>query len=409
MKKISRGLITVFLFQLAIFPGVAFAQSLVAEDFAKSTPKNTILKFSAADFSSRTNPPSGQTLVSVRFDQVTNSAAGNLKIGGSIIAKGFKASVQDLNSLVFEPSPNYEGEAIFTWTAIYSRGQSPYPGAVVITVGAGDKAPSELAEEKPPVKPESEKPKQDASENKGQSNDKTSVPEKKPSDSGKTKEPAKTENNIKETPQNTGLKPLRYEDMLTHWGAYSAGMLASRGYVIGEDYGNNFYFRPDDKIDRLSFVLMVNSIFGVKPADSMANNPFSDKNVPSYVMRVGISAYEYDVIAGTEGKDGKLYFYPYQNITRAEAITILDYALSLDTYGVDAAEFRDVKQIPDWAMQSVKNLEAYGIIQGFEDNTIRPKECITRAQAAEMVWQALKFLDVKRNANATFKTVIYGD
>ena len=60
-------------------------------------------------------------------------------------------------------------------------------------------------------------------------------------------------------------------------------------------------------------------------------------------------------------------------------------------------------------MQSVKNLEAYGIIQGHDDNTLRPHENITRAQAAEMVWQALKFLDLKRGSKAVFTTVILGD
>ena len=324
----------------------------------------------------------------------------------------------DLNGLTFVPTTGYEGEAIFTWTANYGGAQSPYPGAVVITIGSGVETPS--------VIPEGEQTEEGETPQEPQT---PAVPEK-----GETQQPqqenyaekenydGKSENNAQQNAevkqeetkeaapsQNNELKPLRYEDMLSHWGAYSAGMLASRGYVIGEDFGNNFYFNPDEKINRFEFVLMVNAIFGVKPKDSLADNPFSDKNVPAYVMRVGIAAYEYDIIAGTKGKDGLLYFNPYDSITRAEAITIVDYALRLDSYGVDEAEFKDVKNIPDWAMQSVKNLEAYGIIQGYEDNTIRPYTSITRAQAAEMIWQALKFLDAKRTSNAVFTTVIYGD
>ena len=427
MKKLSITCLTVFIFQLLLYPLTAFAQTLIANDFTKSTPRDTTLSFRASDFIANANPPGGQSLVSIRFDQVTNPTAGNLQLNGSVVSKGKTVSVNDLNGLTFVPTTGYEGEAIFTWTANYADAQSPYPGAVVIAIGSGAETPSVISEGErteeqapsenlTPAVPEKgedqEKTEENIAEqnnNNIQENNGTTTENKTEQEQGEQQESQKNTKSSTESSRYNGLKPLRYEDMLTHWGAYSAGMLASRGYVIGEDFGNNFYFYPDEKINRFEFVLMVNAIFGVKPKDSLADNPFSDKNVPSHIMRVGIAAYEYDIIAGTKGKDGLLYFNPYDPITRAEAITIIDYALRLDSYGVDEAEFKDVKNIPDWAMQSVKNLEAYGIIRGYEDNTIRPYSNITRAQAAEMVWQALKFLDAKRDTNAVFTTVIYGD
>ncbi len=404
MKKISTIVLAVFLF--SVFSGSVYAQSLVANDFTKSTPRDTTLAFSSTDFTGNSNPPRGKSLVSVKFNQVTNPSAGDLKINGSVLKKGSTVFVNDLNSLVFVPVSGYEGEAIFTWTANYGGAQSPYPGAVVITIGSGNGTPSVIPEE-------STEENKTQSENGGTNKESN---KEKP-----VKDESKKENNIisnssekkeekTETKKSYGsneLKPLRYEDMLTHWGAYSAGMLASRGYVIGEDYGNNFYFHPDERINRFEFVLMVNAIFGVKPKDSLADNPFSDKGVPAYVMRVGIAAHEYGIISGSKGKDGRLYFNPYDTISRAEAITVIDYALRLETHGVRMTGFKDANSIPDWAVPSVNNLDAYGIIQGYGDNTIRPNEKITRAQAAEMVWQTLKFLDSKRNSK--FTMVIYGD
>ncbi len=410
MKTIWRVCLTVFLFLLVSYPYAAYAETLIANDFTKQTPQDTTLSFSKEDFTQNANPPAGKSLVSVRFDQVTNEKAGNLKLGGNTVKKGNTIAVNDLNRLTFVPNAGYRGEAIFTWTANYGGASSPFPGAVVITVGSGQGTPSVIFEEE---KDSLKEPEQQKTEEKVPPKKETSVKEetKKDSNSEKKEDKTKVETPKSETPKATQneLKPLRYEDMLNHWGAYSAGMLASRGYIIGEDYGNRFYFHPDEIITRLDFVLMVNAIFGVSPKDSLNGNPFSDKNVPSYVMRVGIAAHEYDIIEGAKGKDGKLYFRPNEPITRAEAITILDYALRLDSYGVNEAEFKDVNQIPAWAMQSVRNLEAYGIIQGYEDGTIRPNSNITRAQAAEMVWQVLKFLDVKRNTNAVFQTIILGD
>ena len=407
MKKISGFILTVLLLQFGILS--VSAQTLIVNDFTKSTPKDTTLSFTSNDFIQNAAPPAGTQLVSIRFDQVTNAAAGNLKIGANTLKKGNTVSVSDLNRLTFVPAAGYEGEAIFTWTANYGSKQSPYPGAVIITVGSGAKTPSEIIKEettKPSTENSLQKPESDTRKDKAEN----TMP-KHTQNAASDKKTKQTEQSTLQKAQTdeTGLKPLRYEDMLNHWGAYSAGMLASRGYVIGEDYGNHFYFRPDEKITRFEFVLMVNAIFGVEPTDSLVNSPFADKSVPSYVMRVGAAAYEYNIISGSKGADGRLYFRPYEAITRAEAITIVDYALRLNAYGVDEAEFTDKHAIPDWAMQSVKNLEAYGIIQGYEDNTIRPHSTITRAQAAEMVWQSLKFLDLQRNHNAVFKTVIYGD
>lgn len=45
-----------------------------------------------------------------------------------------------------------------------------------------------------------------------------------------------------------------------------------------------------------------------------------------------------------------------------------------------------------WAQIHIEKLEAYGIINGFDDGTFRPDETITRAQAAAMVSNALSVL-----------------
>ncbi len=382
MRKISGCILTVLFLQL--FVVTASAQTLIANDFTKKTQKDTTLTFSASEFTSAVSPPNGDKLTSVRFEQITNSNAGILKLNGNALNKGSTVSVNDLDKLTFVPKTGFEGEAIFTWTAIYNSGKSPYPGAVIITVGNSGEVP--LPENTPDKEPEKE------TEQKNETAKQTKPEMKKVTEKS-----------------DKGLKPIRYEDMLNHWGAYSAGMLASRGYIIGEEYGGRFYFRPDEKITRFDFVLMMNAIMGIDTKDNMENNPFADENVPSHMMRVGISAYENHVIAGSLGANGKIYFNPYENITRAEAITIVDYALQINAYGVKDTEFNDKSNIPNWAMSAVRNLDAYGIIAGNENHCVEPMQHLTRAQAAEMVWQALKFLDVKRETNAVFKTVISGD
>ena len=58
-------------------------------------------------------------------------------------------------------------------------------------------------------------------------------------------------------------------------------------------------------------------------------------------------------------------------------------------------------------MQSVKNLVGYGIIKGFEDNTLRPYDNITKAQTAEMIYQMMKY-DSAATTIARIKQEFYG-
>ena len=55
--------------------------------------------------------------------------------------------------------------------------------------------------------------------------------------------------------------------------------------------------------------------------------------------------------------------------------------------------FKDANSIIGWATSSVEaNVEA-GIIQGYKDNTFKPKAEITRAEAAVMIYRLLDTLN----------------
>lgn len=382
MKKtrISIFLILAMVSQLILYPFAAYAADYIANDFTKSTPKNTTLNFTAQDFLNAVNPPSGRSLTSVQFTQIVNSAAGVLRIGADAVALNAVVSVGDLDRLNFVPTKDYEGEGIFTWSADFGGTKSPYPGAVIITVGeSAAPPPSESAN------PDS------ATETATPSPSPTAVPTAAP-----TKEPE----------AEPTLKPLKYDDMDDHWGAYSAGLLATKGYIVGEEIQDRFFFYPDKILSRIDFIIMVNSIFGVKPKDSTADNPFADNGLPSYILRYAIASYEAKIIHGSNEND-MLYLHPYEKITRAEAVKILDNALKLEHPNTRDAEFTDSASIPAWAMQAVKNMEGYGIIRGYEDNTFRPYENINKAQAAEMLYQTLKYREKVQKTRSVFNFVKY--
>ncbi len=368
--KISVFLIMTMALQLLLYPFAAYAADYIANDFTKTTPKNTTLNFTAQDFYGAVNPPAGKSLTAVQFTQLVNTSVGVLRLGTEAIAQNTTVKAEDLDRLNFVPVKDYEGEAIFTWSADFNGTKSPYPGAVIITIGDSSAVP----------------PQASSSPN--------------PGEASATPAPTATP-----APEPT-LKPLKYDDMDDHWGAYSAGLLAAKGYIVGEEIQDRFFFYPDKILSRIDFIIMVNSIFGVKPKDSTADNPFADSGLPSYILRYAIASYEAKIIHGS-AENGILYLHPYEKITRMEAVKILDNALKLEHPNNKDAEFTDSALIPEWGMQAVKNMEGYGIIRGYEDNTFRPNENITKAQAAEMLYQTLKYVEKTRKTHSVFHVVQY--
>ena len=158
----------------------------------------------------------------------------------------------------------------------------------------------------------------------------------------------------------------------------------------------------------MDFIILANGIFGIKTKDSLAGNPFADQNVPAYMLRQAIAAYESGLIAGVQRNNG-LYLNPFEPLTRAEAIKILDNGLALKAFSTRALDFADADSIPLWAKQAIQNLEAYGIVRGFDDNTFRPYSTVTKAQAAELLYQVFKYRRHATGTQSVFSEIIYNN
>jgi N-acetylmuramoyl-L-alanine amidase len=75
-------------------------------------------------------------------------------------------------------------------------------------------------------------------------------------------------------------------------------------------------------------------------------------------------------------------FNPERSITRAEALTVIS---RMTGYSGGELYFNDSNDVPWWAASSIAGLVNAGIINGYEDNTIRPNDLLTRAEAAAIL------------------------
>ena len=83
---------------------------------------------------------------------------------------------------------------------------------------------------------------------------------------------------------------------------------------------------------------------------------------------------------GTE--NGVTIFGANDSLTREAALKVLGSLLDNDG---TALKFADVQNISDWAYDGISKCVAVGAVNGYEDNTIRPKNTISRAEMATLL------------------------
>ena len=185
--------------------------------------------------------------------------------------------------------------------------------------------------------------------------------------------------------------PFHYVDMQDNWANYSASHLADMGIMVGENYNGQYFFNPDDDVTRADFVIAMMSVLSIVPDEEIADTfRFADHDqIPDWLKPYAYTAYHRDIINGSLD-NGKLYFLPNNDITRAEAATIINNSIELLTNNNDELKFTDSSDIPSWSLGAIKNMVGYQIINGYDDNTFKPSMTIDRAELAEMLYKAIK-------------------
>jgi len=87
---------------------------------------------------------------------------------------------------------------------------------------------------------------------------------------------------------------------------------------------------------------------------------------------------------GSLENDGKHYFRPQDGITRAEAMQVIGRLLTPCENTV-SLNFSDTDEIPAWALENTLKVVTYNIFSGYEDNTIKPFNKLTRNEAAKIL------------------------
>ena len=170
-----------------------------------------------------------------------------------------------------------------------------------------------------------------------------------------------------------------FSDVPAHrWSYNYLENLSRRGIISGLGDGK---FRPEDKITRIEFIVMINKALGLEKIGDM---DFAD--VPK-------SVWYYDDVAKAVGEGyikgvGDNKFAPDSPITRQDAATAIGRAFRIKE-SEKGANFSDFNTIRVYALGFVNAAAEKGFINGYPDGTFKPFNTLSREEAATIIFKII--------------------
>jgi len=171
---------------------------------------------------------------------------------------------------------------------------------------------------------------------------------------------------------------VNFSDIRGHWGEAAVLQLVKQGMING--YPDNT-FKPNERITRAEFVALIVKAFNFK---SQSGKSFTDTST-HWAQGAISTASALGVVDGYNEST----FGPDDLITREQMATLVIRAARLDSAD-PSMQFSDSSSVSDWARSPIATATAKGLINGYEDGTVRPKSNATRAEAAAVVLRVLQ-------------------
>lgn len=180
----------------------------------------------------------------------------------------------------------------------------------------------------------------------------------------------------------------KIRDVGGHWAEDSIRLMASI-----QLFDNILDFGPDLPMTRIEFAKAVSrSMSDVEESSRSDIIKRSRSNPDRLFLDIPNDYKYYDFIKFVKDKGVMIgaseFFMPDDIITRAEVVAIIIRSLGLENLAPSAyytIGFDDDNQIPNWARDYIYMAKEIGLLESFADNTFRPHDPVTRAEAAQLL------------------------
>lgn len=204
---------------------------------------------------------------------------------------------------------------------------------------------------------------------------------------------------------NVTVKKKTFDDIEENWAKEYIEELAQRDMISGDGTGN---FKPENNLTRAEAVALAVKMVGYdlisyKDTDNMpyvtgdgfgfANRGiFDDISSNDWYADLCQTAYTAGILDEGLYPDGS--FVPNENITREEAFTLFlkayEKAIGVEEEYKDADNVKDMEDVSDYARKYINAAAETGVLT---EEYIRPKDNLTRAEAAAIECRVLNNID----------------
>ena len=186
-----------------------------------------------------------------------------------------------------------------------------------------------------------------------------------------------------------GIKYDTFRDISDCWAKDIILELAKRNIISGIGDG---FFAPERNITREEFAAIIVRMLGLSVVFE-AEPPFDDVSKDDWCYDAVKIAYQHGIISGKSVSE----FGKGEYVSRQDMAVMLKNALDVQKviYEEGTLNFTDSAEILDYAHTAVKALVGMKVINGYEDNTFKPSGLATRAEAAKVIYEVFKVLNVQ--------------
>jgi len=179
---------------------------------------------------------------------------------------------------------------------------------------------------------------------------------------------------------------VEFVDLGDHWAAGYVSYLYQQGITNGVGADEGLYFLPNGTITRAEFSTMVARWMGLDLSQyESVELPFVDAaEIPEWALLAVKAMYAKGIVQGSLDF-GVLYAHPGAGISRAEVMTILGRTQQRGWPETELDGFIDGGETPEWAVSYVRSLVGQGIVNGYEDGTLKPNTSMTRGEVAKVL------------------------
>ncbi|MEG6615171.1 S-layer homology domain-containing protein [Peptococcaceae bacterium 1198_IL3148] len=200
--------------------------------------------------------------------------------------------------------------------------------------------------------------------------------------------------------------PNQFVDIDNHWAEAELTEMIQLDILSGYAENGKYFAKPNKPITRVEFAALMAKTLRLEATSQQPD--FADwQQIPAWAKGAVASLSANGIINGVPGSDGRTYFQPHKNITRAEIAAMIMNAVQSPPQPPYDANFKDVP-LNKWYATSVLQAKKAGIIGGRTATTFEPNRNATRAEVLVILNRFLKTDSTATPTDGQLQNVIDG-